>query len=235
MELLRYIASLLGGTGPCNSCNALSHCLGAVGHGTRAMHCLTTWGQWAVELLQCNASLPWGSGQCNSCHTLPHCLGAVGNGTLAMYRLTAWGQWVVQLLQYTSSLPGGSGRCNSCDILPHCLGVVGSGPAATQCLTAWGQWVVGVHLGALQCNTLPHCLGCNALLHCGHWAGNSCAKKICTASPLPPRGQYGPKKVQCNSCTARTSYNTLPHGPLQLLQCTASLHCNSCVHCLLRS
>ena len=28
------------------------------------MHCLTAWGQWAVELLQCTASLPEGSGQC---------------------------------------------------------------------------------------------------------------------------------------------------------------------------
>ena len=41
--------------------NALPHCLGAVGSATPAMHCLTAWGQWAVELLQCTASLPWGS------------------------------------------------------------------------------------------------------------------------------------------------------------------------------
>ena len=37
----------------CNSCNALPHCLGAVGSATPAMHCLTAWEQWAVELLQC--------------------------------------------------------------------------------------------------------------------------------------------------------------------------------------
>ena len=47
----------------CNSCSTLPHCLGAVGSGTPAMHCLTAWGQWAVDLLQCTASLPGGSGQ----------------------------------------------------------------------------------------------------------------------------------------------------------------------------
>ena len=41
------------------------------------MHCLTAWGQWAVQLLQCTVSLPRGSGQCNSCNAQPHCLGAV--------------------------------------------------------------------------------------------------------------------------------------------------------------
>ena len=48
---------------------------------TPTIHCLTTWGPWAVELLQCTASLPEGSAQCNSCNTLPHSLGAVGIGT----------------------------------------------------------------------------------------------------------------------------------------------------------
>ena len=47
----------------CNSCNALPHCLGAVGSATPAMQCLTA----------------WGSGQWNSCNALPHCP-------------TAWGQ-----------------------------------------------------------------------------------------------------------------------------------------------
>ena len=67
------------------SCNALPRCLGAVGSGTPAMHCLTASGQWAVELLQCTASLPGGSGQRNSSYALPHCLGA---GALAPWR---WG------------------------------------------------------------------------------------------------------------------------------------------------
>ena len=55
------------------------------------MHCLTAWGQRAVELLQCTAPLPGGSGQCNSCNTVPHCLGAVGSRTPAMHCLTAPG------------------------------------------------------------------------------------------------------------------------------------------------
>ena len=91
-----------------------------------AIHCLTAWGQWAVDLLQHTASLPGGSGQwntCNtlphclggsgqwtSCNTLPHCLGAVGSRPPAIHCLTAWGQWAVELLQYTASLPGGSGQ-----------------------------------------------------------------------------------------------------------------------------
>ena len=74
--------------------------LGAVGSAIPATHCLTAWGQWAVQLLQytaanpCNAlpHCPGGSGQCNSCNALPHCPGAVGNATVAMHCLTAWGQ-----------------------------------------------------------------------------------------------------------------------------------------------
>ena len=93
----------------------MPHCLGAVGSATPtpATHCLTAWGQWAVQLLQCTASVPGGSGQCNSCNALPHCPGAVGSGTPATHCLTAWEQWAVQLLQCTASLPGGSGQCNS--------------------------------------------------------------------------------------------------------------------------
>ena len=118
------------------------------------MHCLTVWGQWAVELLQCTASLPLNSRQCNSCNALPHCLGAVdsatpamycltalgavGSATPAMHCLTALGQWAVELLQCTASLPGGSGQCNSCNALPHCLGAVGSATPAMHCLTALG-------------------------------------------------------------------------------------------------
>ena len=51
MELLECIATLPGGSGQWNSCNALPHCLGALGSATPAMHCLTVWVQWAVELL----------------------------------------------------------------------------------------------------------------------------------------------------------------------------------------
>ena len=143
------------------------------------MHCLTIWGQWAVELQQCTASLPLNSRQCNSCNALPHCLGAVdsatpamycltalgavGSATPAMHCLTALGQWAVELLQCTASLPGGSGQCNSCNALPHCLGAVGTGTPAMHC-TALGQWA----LELLQYTaTLPggsgQCSSCNAL------------------------------------------------------------------------
>ena len=86
VQLLQCTASLPGGSGQRNSCNALSHCLGAVGSGTPAMLCPTAWGQWAaqllpytaalpggqwaVQLLQRTASLPSGSRQCNSCNAL---------------------------------------------------------------------------------------------------------------------------------------------------------------------
>ena len=99
VELLQCTASLPGGSGQCNSCNALPHCPGAVGSTTPAMHRLTAWGQWTAQLLQCTASLPWGSGQWNPCNALPHCLGAVDSATPAMHCLTALGQWAVELLQ----------------------------------------------------------------------------------------------------------------------------------------
>ena len=98
MQLLRCTASLTKGSGRGNSWNTLSHCLGAVGSATLAIHCLTAWGQWVVEVLQYTATLPGGSGQCNSCNKVPHCLRAVGSVTLALHCLTAWGQWAVGLL-----------------------------------------------------------------------------------------------------------------------------------------
>ena len=108
METLQPTASLPRRNGQWKPCNALPHCLGAMGGGTSATQCLTAWGQWAVHLLQCTASLPRGSGQWNFCNALPHCLGAVGGGTSATHCLTAWGQWAAQLLQRTASLPGGN-------------------------------------------------------------------------------------------------------------------------------
>ena len=120
---LLHCCSLPGRSGQWTSFNALHHCLGAVGSGPPATHCLTAGGQWAVDLLQCTAPLPGGSGQrnsCNalplcpggsgqwnSCYTLPHCLGAVGSGTPATHCLTALGQWAVELLPYTAALPWG--------------------------------------------------------------------------------------------------------------------------------
>ena len=131
-ELLQCIASLPGGSGQCNSCNALPYCPGAMGTATPAVHCHTASGRWEVgllqyvgppaggtgspaqeaaaaqiaDLLQCIATLPWGSGQRNSCHAC------------------------------TASLPGGNAQCNSCNTVPHCLGAVGIGTPATHCLIA---------------------------------------------------------------------------------------------------
>ena len=221
-----------GGSGQCNSnsCNALSHCLGAVGGATSTMHGLTAWGQWAVELLQYTASLPWGSGQWNSFNALPHCLGAVGSATPAMHCLTAWGQWAVQLLQCTASLPGGSGRCNFYNARPHCLGAVGSatpamhcltalgamgsGTLAMHCLTAWGQWAVQL----LQCTaSLPGGSGqwnsCNAPPHCLGAAGSGTPAMHC----LTAWGQWA---VQLLQCTA-----SLPGGSGQRNSCNALPHC----------
>ena len=62
-EILQCTATLLGGGGQWNSCNALPHCLGAVDTRNPAMHCHTALGQWAVELLQCSGSLPGGTGR----------------------------------------------------------------------------------------------------------------------------------------------------------------------------
>ena len=120
MELLQCTASLPGGSGQWNSCNALPRCLGAVGSANRAMHCLThcvgavgsgisptychtawAWGQWACLGTVGSATPPM--------HCLTHGLGAVDNATPATQCLTAWGQWAVELLQCTASLPGGSG------------------------------------------------------------------------------------------------------------------------------
>ena len=150
MQLLQCTASLPGGSGQWDCCNRLHHCLGAVGSATPAIHCLTAWGQWAVELLQYIASLPGGSGQWDSCNAPPLCPEAVGGATRAIHCLTAWGQWAVELLQCTASVPGGSGQWNSCNILPHCLGAVGSATPAIHCFTAWGQWAGEL----LQCNAI---------------------------------------------------------------------------------
>ena len=90
-----------------NSCDTLAGCLGAVGRGSPAIHCLTLSGQWALKLLQQTASLPGGRGHWDSFNELLHCVGVVGSATPAthtpaMHCLTAGGQWAVELLQYTA-------------------------------------------------------------------------------------------------------------------------------------
>ena len=223
MQLPPYTASVPGGSGQWNSCNALPHCLGAVGGATPAtvpnylrngqwnsfltlphcpgavrtatvgMHCLTAWGQSAVQLVHCTAALLGGSGQWNNCNALPHCPG----------------QWAVLLLKHC--LTGGSWQCNSCYTVPHCPGVVSIGNPALHCRTAqravrlrqctaslpWGQWAVLI----LQYTAaLPGAVGTpslHLLTPRGQWAVQLLQ---CTAS-LP--GGSGP----CNSCRA------LPHFP----------------------
>ena len=49
VQLLQCTAALPGGSGQCDSCNALPHCLGAVDSATPAMHCRTAWGEEEEE------------------------------------------------------------------------------------------------------------------------------------------------------------------------------------------
>ena len=198
-ELLQGNASLPGGSGQCNSCNALPHCLGAVGSGTRAMDHHTAWRKWAVELVQCTPSLPGGSGQCNPCNALPYRLGAVGTGTPAMRSPPAGGTgspaqegvaaYRAKRLQCTAEMPRGNGRCDSCGALPYRLGTVGSGTPTMHRVTARGQWVVQL----LQCTAAPPGDG-------GQW--NSCnarAHKVEGQGVLPRRWSLPKERNSCNA------------------------------------
>ena len=191
VQFLQCTASLPGGSGQCNSCNTLPHCLGAVGSGPPSIHGLTAWGQWAVDLLQYTAALPGGSGQWTSFNALLHCLGAVGSGPPATHCLTAWGQWAVDFLQCTAPLPGGSGQCNSCNTRPHCLGAV-------QLL----QCIASLPSGSRQwnsCNALRHCLGAvgsatpamHYLTALGQWAS-----ELLQHTAAPPWGQRAVELLQ---------------------------------------
>ena len=172
---MQCTAALPGGSGQWNSCNALTHSLGAVGSGTPATHCLTAKGRSAVGLLQHTIRLPGDSGQWSSGNALPHCLRPAGSGTPAMHCLIALGEWAEELLQCTASLPHctalplwmgavgsatlqrtasllrGSGQWNSCNAPPRCLAAVGRGTPAMHCLTAWGQWALELlqHIASL--------------------------------------------------------------------------------------
>ena len=167
------------------------------------MHCLTAWGQWAVELLQYTATPPGDGGQWNSCNArthqlgrwgvlprrqslpkernscnaLPHCLGATGGGSSAMHYHTVLGQWALELLQCTTTLPGGS-----------------------------AQWAVEL----LQCTaTLPggsgQCNSCNALLHClgASWGDGE---------PYPRAGRClksGTRTMHCHTAWGRWAMKLL--------------------------
>ena len=209
---MQCTATLPGGSGQWNSCNTPSHCLGAVGSATPAMHCHTAWGQWAVQLLQCTATPPGGGWQWNSCHarahqlggrgvlprrrSLPkeryscnallHCLGAVGSATPAMHCHTAWGQWAVQLLQCTATTPRGSWQWNSCNARAHQLGGRGVLPRRQS-----------LPKERYSCNALPHCLGAvgngtpamHRLTTSGQWAMEllQCAGPPAGGTGSPPQ------------------------------------------------
>ena len=160
------------------------------------MHCLTAWGQWAVELLQCTAPLPGGIGQCNFCNALVGGCAREGDGGavssaaerhraadrteerpgLAKVGRGARGARGVgggavsggaRTPLGGAALPGGSGQRNSCTALPHCPGAVGSGTPATHCLTAWEQWAVQL---LQRTASLPgdtgQCNSCNGWSEC---------------------------------------------------------------------
>ena len=118
VQLLEFTASIRRGSGPFNSCNALPHCLWAVGRATPTGHRHTDLGQWAVQLLECTA-VPGASGPCNSLQCTPSLPGGIA-----------------QCNSYTTTLPRGSGQCNSCNALPHFVGAVGSATLAMHRLTA---------------------------------------------------------------------------------------------------
>ena len=78
------------------------------------MHCVSIWGQWAMEVVHYTASLPGGSGQWNSCNTPPDRLGAVGSATPARHYLTASRPWAVE--EFHCPLPPDSeaAQCRGC-------------------------------------------------------------------------------------------------------------------------
>ena len=86
---LASTATLLGGCGQWNSCNAMPHCLGEVRSGSLAVHRLTALEHWAVELLLNSSSLPGGTGQWRSCFASPDRLEALCTGRPAMHCLIA--------------------------------------------------------------------------------------------------------------------------------------------------
>ena len=103
MLLVQYTASLPGGSGQCNSYNALPHRLGAVGIGTPAMRPPTNRGDGDSCL---------GGGRCPKsgtramhCHTVR---GQCGSGTHVLHCHTTQGQWARKLLQCIAPLPGGT-------------------------------------------------------------------------------------------------------------------------------
>ena len=240
MELLLCTATLLRGSGRCNSCNTLPH---RPGGGGELNSCNARAHQLGGRgVLPRKRSLP---NDRDSCNALPHCPGAVGIATPAMHCLTAWGEWTVELLLCTTPLPAGSGRCNSCNAPPHCLravgsatpayalphcpGAVGSETPVMHCHTAWGHWAVEVLLCTATLsggsgywnsyNALPQCLGAvgsgtpaDAPPHCLEAVGSATPAIHC----LTASGQWA-----CNSCICTA---TLLRGGGQLNSCDERAH-----------
>ena len=77
MDLLLYIATVLGSSGQCIAFSAPPHRLGAVGSGTPSGHRYSDVKQWAMGFLQYISTLRGSSGQWISFCSLPHCQGAV--------------------------------------------------------------------------------------------------------------------------------------------------------------
>ena len=226
----------LGASGQCNSCNAMPHCLGAMGGGTRAMRGPRAGGP---GVLQRRRSLPK---ERNSGNALLY-LGALGSGTPFMHYHIPHGQWAVEVPQCTASLRGGRGQWCSYNIL-HCLGVVGSATRAMHYHTAWWRWA----LEWLQCTAthptwgfwavqllqytaqLPRgsgqCHSCNALPLCTRTVGIA----IPTIHCLAAGGQYVVELLQCTAtlpcdCGQCSSCNILPQCLGAVGSRTPTLHC----------
>ena len=239
--VLQRTASLSGGQWVAQPLQCTVHCLGAVGCGTPATYCPTSWGQRRTKL-SCNAlrCCLGGSGQRNFCNALLHCLGAVGSATPAIPRHPVLGEWAVELLPCTASLPR-----------------VGSGTPAMHRLTASAQWAVGLlqHIASLpggsgqcySCNALPHrlravdsatratlCLtvgsgnhGAQRLTVWGQWAVNLLQY---TASLLGGTGQWNSRNTPPHCLEAVATETPATHRltargqwAMELLQCTAAL------------
>ena len=153
VQLMQCTGTPPRGSGQCNSCKKLPHCLGAVGSATSTVHCLPACGQWGVELVLCTTTMSGGSGLWNSCNARPQPLGAVGSRTPFMHSHTI----------------GDSGQCNSCTALPHRLWAAGSGAPTLHRHTVWMQWAVELLLRSAllprgsgqwnSCHAPPRCLG----------------------------------------------------------------------------
>ena len=226
VELPQCAATLPGGSGQWNSCNALPHCLGAVGGRSPALRRHTALGQWVVQFLQSTATLPTGSGQWSA---RSHSSGVHGHtGCIVFCALC-----VLCCNAWCSAL-----QCTVCAVLHYTLCAVpselatrplGSGTPLMHCHTTWGQRAVEIvqctatlHVGSGQpnsCSSVPHCLrahclrivgsgSCNVPPQClGQWAVGILQ---CTATLPVDAGQW-------NSC------NSLP-------QCFRAVGNGSCMY-----